>query len=350
MGVCRLAINRQIVLARRPHGMVESSCFNQASSAVPEPADGQALIRVLYVAIDPGIRSWIDARGAGYLPAVAIGDPVRASGIGRVIASRSETHPVGALVTALTGWQDYSLVGSDFSDLPRLGSTLPDEVDPVAAVSVFGQAANTAYAGIERVAQPRSGETLLVSAAASAVGSLAGQIAKIRGARVLGTAGSEEKCRWVVNELGFDACINYKQEDVASRVKELCPKGVDIFFDNVGGELLDTMLRRMAHGGRIILCGSLSTDNTDSGSEPYRLRYYDRLMSRRATMTGFNVLDHWDLFPESLKQVSEWVESGRLHYRTHVLEGLESCPDALLRLYSGDHLGKLVVRIGTDVD
>lgn len=340
-----MGINRQIVLARRPQGMVSADCFEQASAAIPKPGDGQALIEVLYVAIDPGIRSWIDARGAGYLPAVEVGEPVRAAGIGRVIASRSETHPMGALVTALTGWQDYSLVGSDLSDLPRLGSALPSEVDPVAAVSVFGQAANTAYAGIERVAQPQPGETLLVSAAASAVGSIAGQIAKIRGARVIGTAGSDEKCRWVVNELGFDACINYKKEDVPSRVKELCPKGVNVFFDNVGGALLDNMLRRMAHGGRIVLCGSLSTDNNDSGGESYRLQYYDRLMSRRATMSGFNVMDHWDLFPESVKQVTEWVESGKLRYRTQVLEGLESCPEALLRLYSGDHLGKLVVQV-----
>ena len=322
--------------------MVEADCFESRSSEVPEPENGQALVRVLYVAIDPGIRSWIDKRGAGYLPAVGIGETVRAAGIGQVIATRSETLPMGALVTALTGWQDYAIVGSDFADLPRLGSALPDGVDPVSAVSVFGQAANTAYAGIERVAEPQPGETMLVSAAASAVGSLAGQIAKIRGARVIGTAGSAEKCRWVVDDLGFDACIDYKREDVAARVKELCPKGVDIFFDNVGGELLDTMLRRMAHQGRVILCGSLSTDN---GSEPYRLRHYDRLMSRRATMSGFNVLDHWDLFPESLKQVTEWVESGRIQYRTHVLDGLESCPEALLRLYSGDHLGKLVVKV-----
>lgn len=322
--------------------MVDEACFERAESPVPEPGDGQALVRVLYVAIDPGIRSWIDARGAGYLPAVGIGEPVRAAGIGQVIASRSETHPMGALVTSLTGWQDYSLVGSDMSDLPRLGSALPEGTNPIAAVSVFGQAANTAYAGIERVAQPTAGETLLVSAAASAVGSLAGQIARIRGARVIGLAGSEEKCRWVVDDLGFDACINYKREDIADRIKELCPQGVDIFFDNVGGEQLDTVLRRMAHKGRVILCGSLSTDN---GSEPYRLRHYDRLMSKRATMSGFNVLDHWDLFPESLKQVGEWVDSGRIQYRTDVLDGLEACPEALVRLYRGDHLGKLVVKI-----
>ena len=335
-------VNRQVVLVRRPHGMVAEDCFQLAEGPIPEPADGQALIRVLYLAIDPAIRSWIDEKGSGYLPAVELGDPVRASGVGVVVASRSDKHPVGALVTALVGWQEYALVGSDFSDLPRLGSALPEGVDPVAAVSIFGQTATTAYAGVERVAQPAEGETFLVSAAASSVGSLVGQIARLRGARVVGLAGSEAKCRWVCDDLGFDACIDYKREDIYVRLKELCPKGVNIFFDNVGGELLDTVLKRMAHKGRVILCGSLSTDN---GSEPYRLQNYDRLMSRRASMTGFNVLDHWDLFPEAAKQVGEWVESGRVKYRTQELQGLDSCPDALLRLYSGDHLGKLVVQI-----
>jgi NADPH-dependent curcumin reductase CurA len=335
-------VNRQVVLVRRPVGMVDADCFARVEGPVPEPADGQALVRVLYIAIDPGIRSWIDEKGAGYLPAVELGEPVRASGVGVVVASRSEKHPVGALVTALVGWQEYSLVGSDLSDLPRLGSALPEGTDPVAAVSVFGQTAITAYAGVERVAQPAEGETFLVSAAASSVGSLVGQIARLRGARVVGLAGSEEKLRWVCDELGFDACIDYKREDVYARLKEVCPKGVDIFFDNVGGELLDTVLKRMAFRGRIVLCGSLSTDN---GSKPYRLENYDRLMSRRASMTGFNVLDHWDLFPEAGKQVGEWVESGLIKYRTHELKGLDACPEALLRLYQGDHLGKLVVRV-----
>jgi NADPH-dependent curcumin reductase CurA len=207
---------------------------------------------------------------------------------------------------------------------------------------VFGQSATTAYAGVERAAQPSEGETFVVSAAASSVGSLAGQIARLRGARVIGIAGTKEKCRWVTEDLGFEACIDYKREDVAERLKTLCPRGVDIFFDNVGGELLDTVLRRMAFKGRVVLCGSLATDNA---LEPYRLRYYDRLMSKRATMAGFNVLDHWDLFPEALKQVGEWVASGRVQYRTQVLEGLASCPDGLARLFRGDHLGKIVVRV-----
>ena len=335
-------INHQIVLVKRPRGMVDLDCFQEAESEIPTPLDGQALVQVRDVAIDPAIRNWIDARGAGYLPAVELGEPVRAAGIGRVIATRSEKHPLGALVTALTGWQEYAIVGSDMSDLPRLGSTMPEGVDPIQAVSIFGQSAVTAYAGVERAAQPIEGETFVVSAAASSVGSLVGQIARLRGARVIGIAGSDEKCRWVTEDLGFEACINYKNEDVADRLKVLCPNGVNIFFDNVGGELLDTVLRRIAFQGRVILCGSLATDNS---VEPYRLRHFDRLMSRRATMSGFNVMDHWDLYPEALKQVGDSVASGRIQYRAHVLEGLDSCAEGLLRLFSGDHLGKIVVRI-----
>jgi hypothetical protein len=335
-------INHQIVLVKRPQGMVDLDSFQKAESEIPTPLDGQALVQVLYVAIDPAIRNWIDARGAGYMPAVELGEPVRSAGIGRVIATRSDKHPMGALVTALTGWQEYAIVGSDMSDLPRLGSTMPEGVDPIQAVSIFGQSATTAYAGVERAAQPSEGETLVVSAAASSVGSLVGQIARLRGTRVIGIAGSDEKCRWVTDDLGFDACINYKSEDVADRLKALCPKGADIFFDNVGGELLDTVLRRIAFRGRVILCGSLATDNA---VEPYRLRHYDRLMSRRATMAGFNVMDHWDLYPEALKRVGEWVTTGQIHYRAHILDGLGSCGEGLIRLFHGDHLGKIVVDI-----
>jgi NADPH-dependent curcumin reductase CurA len=335
-------INHQIVLVKRPQGMVDLDSFQKAESEIPTPLDGQALVQVLYVAIDPAIRNWIDARGAGYMPAVELGEPVRSAGIGRVIATRSDKHPMGALVTALTGWQEYAIVGSDMSDLPRLGSTMPEGVDPIQAVSIFGQSATTAYAGVERAAQPSEGETLVVSAAASSVGSLVGQIARLRGTRVIGIAGSDEKCRWVTDDLGFDACINYKSEDVADRLKALCPKGADIFFDNVGGELLDTVLRRIAFRGRVILCGSLATDNA---VEPYRLRHYDRLMSRRATMAGFNVMDHWDLYPEALKRVGEWVTTGQIHYRAHILDGLDSCGEGLIRLFHGDHLGKIVVDI-----
>lgn len=341
-GVAVPGVNHQIVLAKRPSGMATADCFAPATAEIPEPEMGQALVRVLCFSIDPAIRGWIDARGSGYMPALDIGDPVRANGAGVVIRSRAERLPVGTLVTALTGWQEYALVGADMSDLMRFASPLPEGTQPEMAVTVFGQIAATAYASLVRVAPPEEGQTFLVSAAASGVGSLAGQIAKLMGARVIGLAGSAEKCRWVTEDLGFDACIDYKKEDVAARIKEIAPSGVDIFFDNVGGELLDTVLRRIALHGRVVLCGSLSTDNR---TEPYRLRHFDRLMSRRAQMIGVNVMDHWDLFPEAIKRVGEWIETGQIKYRTCVLDGLERAPEGLERMYTGDHIGKLVIRV-----
>jgi NADPH-dependent curcumin reductase CurA len=200
--------------------------------------------------------------------------------------------------------------------------------------------------GVLEVAKPQPGETFLVSAAASSVGSIAGQIAKMQGARVLGTAGSAAKCAWVVDELGFDACIDYKTEDVAGRLKELAPQGVDVFFDNVGGELLDTVLRRLALRARVVLCGDVSTYNTDTPAPPLRnVRY---LMGKRARMEGFNTLDHWDHYYEAAAQLAEWHASGQVKFREHVLDGLDRAPEALLRLFAGDHLGKLVVRVADD--
>ncbi len=334
--------NSQIVLTRHPTGMVDEDCFANVEGEIPSPGEGQALVRVLCVAIDPAIRGWIDVRGSGYLPRLELGDPVRSNGVGVVVETRSERLPVGRLVTLLSGWQEYALAAADFSDLTKFASLLPEGCSPVDGATVMGQVTVTAYAGVHRVAPPAEGESYLVSAAASGVGSLVVQLARMQGARVIGIAGSPEKCAWVVEELGAEACIDYKREDLASRLKELCPRGVDTFFDNVGGPILDTVLRRIAHQGRVVLCGSLATDNA---TEPYRLRHYDRLMSRRASMVGLNVIDHWDLFPEALKRVGEWLESGALVHRTEVVEGLSRAPEALARLYRGDHLGKLVVRV-----
>lgn len=335
-------INRQIVLVRRPQGMVDEECFAEVEAEIPIPGNGQALIRVLCVAIDPAIRGWIDARGSGYLPALELGDPIRSNGIGVVLESRSERLPVGSLVTCLTGWQEYALACGDFSDLAKFASPLPEGCTPLEGATVMGQVAVTAYAGVMRVAPPVEGETYVVSAAASGVGSLVVQLARLEGARVVGVAGSPEKCAWVTEELGADACIDYKREDVDARLKALCPKGVNVFFDNVGGSLLDVVLRRIAQRGRIVLCGTLSTDNT---GEPYRLRNYDRLMSRRASMVGLNVMDHWDLFPEALKRIGNWLAAGTLVHRAELVDGLENAPRALIRLYNGDHLGKLVVNL-----
>ena len=322
--------------------MVDVSCFGQREGTIPEPGPEQALLRVLCVAIDPAIRGWLNERGSGYLPPLALGEPVRSNGVGVVVRTTTEALPVGALVTTLTGWQEWALACSDFSDIAKLGSVIPAGISPVEAVTVHGQIATTSYVGIEVVAKPQAGETVVISAAASAVGSLVGQMARRRGALVIGIVGTEEKRLWVTDELEFEACINYRTDDIASSLLQIAPKGVDVFFDNVGGEILDTVLRRMALHGRVILCGTLATANL---VDPYRLQHWERILSRRITVAGFNAMDHWDRFPEATAAVSQWIADGSVKYRAHVLDGLERAPEGLVRLFAGDHLGKLVIKV-----
>jgi NADPH-dependent curcumin reductase CurA len=338
-------VNRRIVLARRPVGMVEESCFAPAEAPIPSPGDGEVLVQVEYVSIDPAIRGWLGERGSGYLPGVAIGDPVRSNGVGRVVESNAESLPVGTDVTILSGWQEYAVGGTDWSRPFELVTAIPEGATTLEAVTLLGQAGMTAWAAVTQVLRPTEGQTFVVSAAASAVGSLAGQLAKMAGARVVGIAGGPRKRAWCVETLGFDACIDYKADDVYTALKEHCPQGVDIFFDNVGGELLDTVLRRLAVGGRVLLCGTLATDNA---TEPYGLRNYDRLMSRRAQMIGFNTMDWWGMFPEATKELLAWVRDGTVHHEVELLDGLERAPEALVRLYRGEHLGKLVVRVSPE--
>jgi NADPH-dependent curcumin reductase CurA len=335
-------VNRQVVLAKRPIGMVTESCFELREAPIPEIGDGEALVRVTHVAIDPAIRGWLNERG-NYLPGVAIGEPVRSNGGGVVVASKNEHLPVGCVAMALTGWQDYCVISFGTPDVFRNATVLPKGTDPLDVLTVYGQTGVTAWVGVNLVAPPEQGQTFVVSAAASGVGSIAGQLAKLRGARVIGIAGGPAKARWVTEDLGFDACIDYKREDVADRLKELAPGGVDVFFDNVGGEVLDTVLRRLALHARVALCGSVSTDNA---TEPYRLRNYPRLMGKRARMEGFNTADHWDRYGQAVTELANLIAEGKLKYRAHVIEGLEHAPGALVRLYTGDHLGKLVVRVG----
>lgn len=335
-------VNHQIVLARRPQGMVDESCFATAEAPVPEPGDGEVLVRVEYVSIDPAIRGWLNERGSGYLPGVGIGEPVRSNGVGVIVESRAPTLPVGTYVTILSGWQEYAVGGTDLAQPFRMVTPIPEGATPLEAVSLLGQAGMTAWAAVTQVLRPGEGQTFVVSAAASTVGSLAGQLAKRAGARVVGIAGGPRKCRWCVEELGFDACIDYKSQDVYAALKEHCPGGVDIYFDNVGGELLDTVLRRLAVGGRVLLCGTLAADNAP---EPYALRNYDRLMSRRARMEGFNTMDWWGKFGEATKELLAGVRDGTIKHAVEVLHGLEQAPGALVRLYRGDHLGKLVIEV-----
>ena len=332
--------NRQIVLTQRPSGAVTEACFAVAECDVPALGDGEALLEVRYLGIDPTIRGWLDERG-NYMPGVAIGECVRSNGVGVVVETNNpHEYPLGRAFMHLTGWQRYCVVQSN--PFPPI-TMVPEAVKLTDVLGVLGHIGVTAYIGVLEVAKPQPGETFVVSAAASGVGSIAGQIAKLQCARVIGIAGTAAKCAWLVNDLGFDACIDYKTEDVAAKVTELAPKGIDVFFDNVGGALLDTVLRRLALRARVVLCGDISTyDSAEPAPPLHNLKY---LMGKRARMEGFNTLDHWDHYQEAAAQLGAWLAEGKLVGRVDVLDGLERAPEALVRLFSGDHLGKLVVQV-----
>jgi NADPH-dependent curcumin reductase CurA len=333
-----MSVNRQIVLRRRPEGLVSRDDFEVVDAKVPEPGDNELLVETLYLGLDATVRTWL-SKAEGYIPPVEIGEVVRSSGIGRVVESNSPKVPVGALVATLTGWQQQAVVGDD----PMLTTPLAEDADPLAELSVFGSAGMTAYVGLTEVGKVREGETVVVSAAAGATGSTAVQIAKILGARVIGVAGSDEKCAWLTDDLGLDGAINYRTDDLTTKIKELCPKGVDVFFDNTGGPILDAVLGRIANGGRVVLCGAISSYN-DHHKPPGPANYLN-LISRRASMQGFISWDAWGRWAEITGQLREWVADGSLRYRTHIFEGLESAPDALNALFTGENIGKIVVKL-----
>lgn len=334
--------NRQIVLVRRPDGAVEQSCFEQADGPIPVPGPGEALIRNRLIAIDPAIRGWLNARGSGYMPGVELGHVVRASGVGEVVESNLDGYPVGTIVTAMTSWQDYTIITTDPTRPFEFATPVAPNVTPLEAATVFSHSGWTAYIGVHRILDVRPDDTVLVTAGASLVGSLAGQLARRAGARVIGTASSAAKCAWCVDDLGFEACIDYRAGDLDQGLKEHFPKGISKLFDNVGGTTLDTALRRIGHGACIALCGSISTDDTE---EPYLLANHDRLMSRRATMCGFNTIDHLDLVPEIVSNYRAWLDDGSLIYRANISRGLESAPAALVSLYGGSGIGKSVIEL-----
>ncbi len=330
---------RRYLLASRPHGLVDEGTVRLDDTAtVPEPADGQALIRVRFLSIDPTIRTWMDD-APGYLPPIAIGEVVRSGGIGEVVASRNPAYREGDLVFGMTGWQEYVLADGGTSAM----TTLPAGVDPAAALSVFGVTGMTAYFGLFDVGQPRAGDTVVVSGAAGATGSVVGQLARIAGAsNVVGIAGSAEKCGWLTGELGFDHAIDYREEPVGRRIAEVCPDGIDIYFDNVGGEILDAALANLAMKARVVLCGAISQYNEERPTGP---RNYLSLIARRARMEGFLVLDYLERFPEAQAAMATWVMDGSIKYRDHMVEGLEHAVDALNLLFSGGNTGKVIVSV-----
>lgn len=332
-------INRRWVLAERPKGMIEARHFRLEEVPIPElEADGEILVRNLYLSMDPTQRGWLAYDT--YLPAVAIGEVVRSGAVGLVEASRNPEFAVGDLVQGLFGWQDYARI---LATGPGKPTKLVPGVPIPLAMSALGMTGITAYFGLLDVGRPKAGETVVVSGAAGATGSIVGQIARIKGCRTVGIAGGKAKCDWLVGEAKFDAAIDYKSEKVGVRLRELCPDGIDVYFDNVGGDLLDTALARLAMRGRIVLCGAIAAYNdTDLRPGP---KNYSNLIIKRGRMEGFLVFDYMKRAPEAVMELWGWIQAGQLHHQVDVKEGLENAPAALRRLFVGENIGKQLVKI-----
>ncbi|WP_436794298.1 NADP-dependent oxidoreductase [Actinospongicola halichondriae] len=331
-------VNRQVVLRRRPSGLVDPADVELVEGPVPEITDGEALVRTDLVGVDAAVRTWLDGQ-PGYLPALELGDPVRAATVGTVVETRCDAYEVGDVVTSLGGFSDYS-VSLDDLFTTKVGGP-DDDVDRGAMLAVFGSTGATAYFGMHDIGKPAAGETVVVSAAAGATGSIAGQIAKEKGARVVGIAGTDEKCRVVVEEFGFDACINHRTADLDAALREHCPGRVDVYFDNVGGPILDAVLGRIAQGGRVVLCGVISSYL--SGDHPGPANYV-KLLGMRARMEGFNTLDNWDRYDEANTELRRLMDAGALTYRSHVFDGLANAVPALNALFEGTNIGKTFLK------
>ncbi len=333
-----MAFNRQLVLARRPAGLVQDDDFELREEKVPAPGPDQALVRVLWLGFDPTQRGWLNDV-PGYMPPVGIGEVMRASAVGQVIESNTPQLVVGRFVQGMFGWQDWAVTGAEVP----FGVKVPDGVAPTKALGVLGITGLTAYFGLLDIGQPNAGDTVVVSGAAGATGSVAGQIARIQGCRTIGIAGGQQKCAWVTETAGFDACIDYKSEDVKKRLAQLCPQGIDIYFDNVGGDILDACLAHLAMKARVVLCGGISSYNaTELPPGPKNIMM---LIIRRARMEGFLILDFAHRYAEAAGELAAWYQAGQLRDAEDIQEGLENAPATLRRLFEGRNLGKQLLKV-----
>ena len=334
------AENNQIRLGARPVGLPKDSDWTYTKEPVGEPGDGHVVVKVLYLSLDPAMRGWMN-EGRSYIEPVRLGDVMRAGGVGRVVASAHPGFSEGDVVTGGLNVQEYAtLPAGALKKLESLPVALP------AALNVLGMPGMTAYFGLLDVGALKTGDTVVVSGAAGAVGSTVGQIAKIKGARAVGIAGGPEKCKYIVDELGFDAAIDYKSEDLAQGLRTHCKDGIDVYFDNVGGETLDTCLTRIARRARIVICGAISQYNaTAPVAGP---KNYLSLLVNRARMEGMVVFDFADRFPQAEREMTQWIQDGKLKSREHIVHGLETFHETLLKLFSGENFGKLVLRVAPE--
>ena len=329
--------NRQYRLASRPTGLVTSENFKLVDESIPAPGEEEFVVKLEYISLDPAMRGWMnDVRS--YVPPVQIGEVMRALGAGTVESSNHGSFKEGDHVVGVFGVQEYAV-----SDGKGVITVDPNLVPLPTYLAALGMTGMTAYFGLLDVGEVTGGETVVVSGAAGAVGSVAGQIAKIKGCTVIGIAGGPEKCKWITEELGFDAAIDYKSQDVRAALKEHCPKGIDVYFDNVGGEILDIVLGRLARHARIVICGAISQYNREGAMKgPSN---YMSLLVNRARMEGFVVFDYADRYAEAGMQMAGWMAEGKLQSREDIAEGFENFPDALLKLFKGENIGKLILKV-----
>jgi NADPH-dependent curcumin reductase len=336
-------MNRQYILTRRPKGLPDRSHFELRSIPVREPSDGEVLVRTRTLSIDPTNRIWMSDQKQ-YMPPVNTGEVMRAVGLGVVERSNHPGFQAGDVVTGFLGWQDYSVARPEqiaLSVVPKLDVPLSAFLCPLHITGGL-----TAYFGLFEIGQPKPGDTLVVSGAAGSVGSLAGQMGKIAGCRVVGIAGSDAGCRYVTDELGFDASINYKTEDVSEALARACPKGVDVDFENVGGDILDAVLDKMNLFGRVSLCGLISQYN-DEDPRPGPTRF-PLILMQRLRVQGFIVTDYMARFPEAIEKIHGWMKEDRIKWREHVVEGLENAPDAVRMLFAPNKIGKLLLKVSDE--
>lgn len=333
-------INHQFRLAARPQGLPKRSDWNYVEEPVRDPGPGEVLVKTLYVSLDPAMRGWMN-EGRSYIAPVGIGEVMRAGGAGRVIASQNPGFAVGDHVSGLLGAQEYALLGSE--QARGLIKVDPKLVPLPVYVGALGATGLTAYFGLLDVGQPKAGDTVVISGAAGATGMIAGQIAKIKGCRAVGIAGGPEKCKYIVKELGFDAAIDYKSEDVNAALHKHCPQGINVYFDNVGGDILEAALANLARGARVVICGAISQYNAIANIQGPR--NYLSLLINSARMEGFVVFNYAARYGEAAREMAGWMMAGKLKSREDIVEGLQNFPDTLLRLFRGENTGKLMIKV-----
>jgi len=328
--------NLQVTLANRPTGWVKESDFKIVETALPKPGPGQMLVQNLFLSLDPYMRGRMNDTKS-YAAKVEIGQVMVGGTVGKVVESNNPKFKPGDHVVAMLGWQQFGL-----SDGTGVNKVDPNLVPLSTYLGVVGMPGVTAWYGLLDIGQPKPGETVVVAAASGAVGGVVGQIAKIKGCRAVGIAGGKAKCDYVVKELGFDACIDHRDKNLYDALSAATPKGIDVYFENVGGEILDMVLRRLNPFARIPLCGLISQYNA---TEPYGLKNVAALLFNRAKLQGFIVSDHLERWPEALQQLAQWVASGKIKYRETVTQGLENAPKAFIGLLKGENFGKQLVKL-----